>query len=371
MVKRCIGMDDGVQCTNEKPCYNLSGLPARFCFRHKTEDMVDVDHKRCKGIENDGTPCTRTSPIFNIEGSPGEFCGRHKTDEMIDVVNKRCEGKDKEGNPCKIICPAFNFPGKKGMFCDKHKEDGMINVKSRRCAGKNEDGSPCLSIGPKFNKEGVKGGIYCEKHKDKGMVDVSHSRCKEGCGIIVTRPTYDGYCMRCFINKFPDVKISRIYRVKEQHVSDFISASFGDLVIRFNRKIEGGCSQRKPDVHIDCGTHTIIQETDEFQHGNYEYCSCEDKRIMILFRDGGSIPLVVIRFNPDGYKDAKGDKHPSCFKYHKTLEVPIVSDKETFDKRLEVLRKRIQYHIDNVPEREITVEHLFYNGFHAMSESDE
>lgn len=362
---RCIGLDNGVQCTNTNAHFNFPGLPQRFCGKHKTQNMVDVNSKRCKGKNEDGTSCVSVHPTFNIEGKSGEFCGKHKTDKMIDVMNKRCEGND-DGIPCKITGPAFNFLGEKGRFCDKHKEDGMINVRSKRCEGKNEDGSPCLSICPKFNTEGMKGGRYCEKHKDGGMVDVMHSRCKEGCGIIVTRPTYDGYCMRCFINKFPDVKISRIYRVKEQHVSDFISASFGDLVILFDRKIEGGCSQRRPDVHIDCGTHIIIQDTDENQHNTDKYCSCEDKRIMILFRDGGSIPLVVIRFNPDGYKDAKGDKHPSCFKYHKTLEVPIVSDKETFDKRLEVLRQRIQYHIDNIPEREITVEHLFYNGFHSI-----
>ena len=172
--------------------------------------------------------------------------------------------------------------------------------------------------------------------------------------------------MRCFLNKFPDVKVSRLYRLKEQHVSNFIAAAFGDLAIRFDRKIEGGCSQRRPDAYIDCGTHVIVQDTDEDQHNTDKYCSCEDKRTMTLFRDGGSVPLVALRFNPDGYKDAKGNKHPSCFKYHKTLEVPLVADKEALEKRLEVLRQRIQYHIDHIPDREVTVEHLFYDGFHAL-----
>ena len=70
-------------------------------------------------------------------------------------------------------------------------------------------------------------------------------------------------------------------------------------------------------------------------------------------------------FDPDSYTDAAGSKHASCFKYHKQHGVPIVADKSIWEERLRVLKDRIMFHIENIPECEVTVEHLYYNGFHS------
>lgn len=78
----------------------------------------------------------------------------------------------------------------------------------------------------------------------------------------------------------------------------------------------------------------------------------------------GERPIVFVRFNPDAYVDATGGKHASCFKYHKQTGVPIVASKTVWGERLRVLKDRIMFHIDNIPECEVTVEHLYYNGFH-------
>jgi len=62
--------------------YNVEGLTARFCAKCKTEDMVDVVHKRCH--------CRKSQPTFNYKGLKAKYCVECKTDDMIDVGNKKC-----------------------------------------------------------------------------------------------------------------------------------------------------------------------------------------------------------------------------------------------------------------------------------------
>lgn len=43
----------------------------------------------------------------------------------------------------------------------------------------------------------------------------------------------------------------------------------------------------------------------------------------------------------------------------------MVADKAIWEERLRVLKDRIMFHIANIPDCEVTVEHLYYNGFHS------
>ena len=70
----------------------------------------------------------------------------------------------------------------------------------------------------------------------------------------------------------------------------------------YDKKIQDGCSTRRPDLFLDLGYQIIIIEIDENQHIDYD-CSCENKRIMELSQDVGHRPIVFIRFNPDDYKN--------------------------------------------------------------------
>ncbi|GAQ92738.1 hypothetical protein KFL_011150060 [Klebsormidium nitens] len=127
---------------------------------------------------------------------------------------------------------------------------------------------------------------------------------------------------------FPGEKVSRNYRVKEQHFTDHIKAA-GILPnhsqVTFDKRLQGGCSGRKPDIFVDLYTHTVHCENDEDQHRNY---TCENKRLMELFRDAGNRPQVQLRFNPDGFTTENGVRHPSCFKYNK-YGVPVIRDQST------------------------------------------
>ena len=104
--------------------------------------------------------------------------------------------------------------------------------------------------------------------------------------------------------------------MKEHHVIDYIrevvvNESLIDVEVTYDKQVQGGCSRKRPDVLMDFLTHSIIIEVDETQHSSEEYCACENKRMMQIFQDLGSRPVVFIRFNPDKYTDRDGNKHPS------------------------------------------------------------
>jgi hypothetical protein len=109
---------------------------------------------------------------------------------------------------------------------------------------------------------------------------------------------------------------------------------------------------------MDLFTHSIIIEVDENQHTDY---SCEHKRMMLLFKDLGNRPIVFIRFNPDSYINENNEEISSCFKYHKTTGVPMINNKNEWNNRLEILKVTIEKYINNIPEKEVTIEKLFYS----------
>jgi hypothetical protein len=160
------------------------------------------------------------------------------------------------------------------------------------------------------------------------------------------------------MNLFPDEPIARNYKVKEKHLADYLFTHFKDYIEAYDKKIQGGCSKRRPDFLIDIFTHSIIIKCDEHQHPDY---SCENKRNMELFQDLGNRPLILLRFNPDKYIDENGNIVKSCFKYHKTTGVCMIDDKDIWNNRLEALKTMIEKYINNIPTKEVTVEHLFYD----------
>jgi hypothetical protein len=326
---------------NKRPNFNIQNEKnGMYCSEHKKENMIDINHKRCLHKN-----CYK-QPNFNLPSiSFGIYCSEHKKDGMIDIKHKRCLEKN-----CNIQ-PTFNLPQNLfGIYCSEHKKENMINVKSKKCLDKNCD------IQPSFNLPNEKVGLYCSKHKKDNMINVVSKKCIECNGIKLNNQKYKGYCCRCFIYKFPNEKISKNYKIKETHMTDFIKLKFKDEVMIFDKRT-GGCSKRRPDCYIDKFTHIVIIECDENQHRD---TSCENKRTMELFQDFGNRPIVFIRFNPDKYINKNGEKIPSSFKIHKGLDVPI-RDKKEWENRLELLNKQINYWLRNLPNKELTYEYLFYD----------
>ena len=110
--------------------------------------------------------------------------------------------------------------------------------------------------------------------------------------LIAMNPKYRGLCYRCFINTYPDSPIVRNHKTKERAVADYLRHAFPGTPWVLDRPVEAGCSGRRPDLYADLGGCVLIVEVDEHQHDSYE-CSCESKRLMQLFMDAGSRPLMI------------------------------------------------------------------------------
>jgi hypothetical protein len=336
--KKCIEKNCNTQSSFNFKNKNV----AIYCNKHKKENMINIKIKKCK--ENN----CNIQATYNYINKIPEYCNKHKKENMINMKSKRCLEKNCNKQP------SFNLPSEKiGIYCTEHKKENMINVKNKKCQEEN-----CNKI-PAYNFNNEIQGIYCNEHKKNNMVNIKSKRCKEkNCDTIVHNKKYKGYCLRCFINLFPNEKVSRNYKVKENHMTDFLKEEFKEQIMVFDKQT-GGCSKRRPDCYIDKFTHVVIIECDENQHKD---TSCENKRTMELFQDFGNRPVVFIRFNPDSYiKDGK--KISSSFKMHKTLDVPVVRDPKEWKLRLDLLKETINKFLENtmVPEKEITYEYLFYD----------
>ena len=162
-------------------------------------------------------------------------------------------------------------------------------------------------------------------------------------------------CAGCFYNFYPNDEIPRRFKCKQHYFNEKLIEEFGVNFFQYDKKIKCGCSGRRPDWFIDCFKYSIIIELDEDQH---KYTSCDEKRMMELFQDLGNRQLVLIRINPDKYKE-DGKTIKSCFTFSKTNTIKATT--KNFNKRFNLLVEKIKYYIDNEPEKEITVEKLFFS----------
>lgn len=324
----------------KKPHFNFLGQSRGiYCFDHKQKGMVNVISRTC-------LEC-RKQPHFNFQDQRiGIYCSDHKQEGMVNVVKPTCVECNSK--------PHFNFPDKKtGLFCSVHKKEGMKNVVSKTCL--DCDKLPC------FNFPNEKNGLYCFQHKKENMKNVVNPTCKTPlCETNVTRK-YNGYCFRCFMYMFPDEPVTRNYKTKEKAVSEFLKISFPDVTMVFDKKIDIGCSRKRPDCFIDMGGYTIVIEIDENQHQTYD-CSCTNRRTMELFQDSGSRPLYLIRFNPDEYLDKNNQKITSCWgTTNKGICVVKKSKQNEWQFRLDCLKKFLNSCIQKAPSKEIDVLHFFYD----------
>ena len=372
ITKRCI-----YENCNKIPSYNIEGLKTPlYCSEHKKENMIDISHKKC--IFPNCTKC----PTYNFDGQYQKlYCSEHKKKGMINISSKRCINENckihpsfnykqfkkpiycvehKKENMINVISrctesectvqPSYNFPNeKKGIYCNEHKKEGMINVKDKRCIFEG-----CDKI-PNYNYSNDKKRLYCKEHKKDGMVDVTHTKCKTYLCDIRINEKYEGYCLFCFIHIFPDKPITKNYKTKERSVVNFILNYFPELSWISDKKVQEGCSLRRPDMFLDLGYQVIIIEIDENQHRSYD-CSCENKRLMELSKDINHRPLIFIRFNPDDYK-LNNKIITSCWCSDKKGNCNIKKSKVIeWNDRLNVLKNHIQYWLEPINRTDKTIE---------------
>ena len=332
------------RCKNDSckkiPNYNYENLKALYCKEHKLDGMIDVKNKRCKN-EN----CYIIASFGN-ELNKALYCNEHKLEGMEDVKSKRCKFEN-----CKRR-PTYNYENLKALYCKEHKLEKMIDVNSKRCK------FDSCKKGPNYNYENLK-PLYCKEHKLDGMIDVKHIKCKFDSCDTRANPKYNEYCAFCFINLFPNDKLTRNFKTKENYITQQITEKFNNLDWILDRTISSGCSRRRPDMLLHLGHRAIVIEIDENQHSSYENI-CENKRYMEISQDLDHIPITFIRFNPDSYKINEKTIR-SCFSVNRKTGICGLSNKKEMQKRLNILYETLIYNLENENEKTINIVNLFYN----------
>ncbi len=320
----------------------ISNITRKICQHNKRQTRcIDCGgseiciHKKikynCLDCKGNGICCHNIQKTFCKQCNGGSYCnhGNRKYRCIECKGNGICNHKINKFS-CKICSPK--------NFC-------IHNIKQSRCIQCN-GADICIHKKIKY---------YC--------IDCGYfNRLCKNCKIVRSLKKYENHCLRCFIYLFPDKQVIRNYKTKETSVAQFITEHFTNFTWNIDRKIEDGCSKRRPDLMCDLGYQVLIVEVDENQHESYE-CSCENKRIMQLSQDIGHRPLIFIRFNPDDYIDYTGNKILSC--WTTTSKTGIIKIKNTTEwlKRLDILKQNIDYWTNeqNKTEKTIEIIQLFYD----------
>ncbi len=324
------------------------------CKKLLESELFRKGHNQCKKCEILKRKCIHNKIKSRCkECGGGTFCDHGKRKSNC----KECGGGSIcEHNKIKTRC----IDCKGGSICEHQKRRNVC----KECEG----GSICEHKKRKYECIECDGNSVCEHYKIKyKCVSCNPSLgCSECKSIYVYKSSlYYPLCQACFCNKYPDNEKSTLYKIKERYLRDELRERFPDkdIIMIFDKTVNGGCSKRRPDVLIDLLLYSIIIECDENQHKNYE---CENKRVMQLFEDLGNRPLIIIRFNPDNYlKNNK--KFETCFKPLINMEdinkkkFYVLNEKE-WKRRIDILEKVINENItENIPEKEITEIKLFYD----------
>ena len=351
---------------DEKAIYGYEILKPTHCGKCKTDDMKNVINDLCISCQkvkasygykiNEATHCIKCEPGDMIYVLCKMVC--HEKRSNIDFIYKKCCN-------CNKVYPSFGMIHGKPTHCSNCKTEDMLYVLSKTC-------QICKKDRPLF---GFKNNnpTHCFKCKTDDMKDVfnktndmKNSKSKQcfsdWCDTLVGKK-YNGYCYNCFVHLFPDEPTSRIYKKKETEVVNYFKKKFFKYNLIFDKVIDNACSKRRPDIFLDLYSHIIIIEIDENQHNSYDEI-CENKRLMELSQDLAHRPIIFLRFNPDSYINEDNEKVRSPWRNTKKGASLIKESIDDWNNRLKILETRFEYWIENVSEKTITLEKLFFtNGY--------
>jgi hypothetical protein len=281
------------KCGKAHAKYNKPGFLAEYCSDCKTEEMIGIYNKKCF--------CGKSIPSFNVEGKDAEYCSLCKTNNMINVVSKLCN--------CGKSLPSFNYQDLTPRYCASCKIDGMVDSKNKRCKAN-------LCLGTKGNTK------------------------------------YKGYCANCYQHLFPNdpLTIQMRCKTKEIAVRDYINSNFIDF--KHDSVLWTGncdCTHRRRIDHRQLIGNTLLcVETDENQHKSYNNKDEEIRYDDLYMIHGGK--FIFIRFNPDKYKNKKGE----------TINTLLF-------KRLTILGEEIKKQIDRINNDEnkelVEIIKLYYDEY--------
>lgn len=301
-------------CGKRRPVFGLPGGRATHCKGCAPQGMRDVLSGMCQS-------CGDKRPNFGLPGGRATHCGGCRLDGMHDVKNGKCQA-------CGVRRPNFGLPGGLATHCRRCSLAGMRDVRHRKC-------QTCGERQPVF---GLSGGraTHCVHCKTQAMTDVRNrtGACRN-CGLpYQVALLREGLCCNCRRD------IPRVELLMRQTLRTAVDGWI------FDKSVAGvlACSDKRyrPDAWLELETHVIVVECDEQQHQNYEQ-SCELRRVVELWAACEGRPLVMIRWNPDGFLvDGRVRKVATCQR-HRTLT------------------EAVQHAVSEPPSEHLTVQYLFYD----------
>jgi hypothetical protein len=129
-------------------------------------------------------------------------------------------------------------------------------------------------------------------------------------------------------------------------MSKYLDEKFGtEYLIGNDRRVMGElCLKYRPDKIYASPDIVLHIECDENQHAKISDYSCDEKRISEIYGEFPGKKYVVIRWNPDNYKNP--------------IDIRKITKKS---EKLEILLKCIKEVIKNPPEELIKIYYLFYD----------
>jgi hypothetical protein len=309
------------------PSYGMPGSKKRVWCAHcpsRDPTSIDVSSRMCE-------VCRTTVASF---GKNKQFtrCGKHKLegdvtrtkqciacglkDAKIGKPNSYCVGCAKMNNilderknmycECKKTAH-FGLCGKPATSCASCKTAQMVLYPTKRCV---------FAIFAKCREFAVFGfnktRLHCEVHKHPNEVDLIQTSCSK-CGLVGVLDANKN-CSTCDPAAFVAFQVRHELRVKA------MLDAFGFKYTIHNRVPNSTyCGLERPDFVFDYITYVVIIEVDEGQHKPRK---CEWTRMFNLANTYVGIPVLFLRFNPDGFilKNKKKADVTEAFRFKKLRE---------------------------------------------------
>jgi hypothetical protein len=341
--KQCNGTQICVHDKFKKICKECNG--SGICEHNKQK-------YNCKECNGSGI-CEHNINKYNCKECKGNGICEHNKNKRYCKECKECNGSQIcEHNKNKRYCKECNGSG----ICEHNKQ----KYNCKECNGN----GICEHNKQKYNCKECNGNGICIHDKAKYNCYICQPNSNYFCKIPLcdksaTIKKFKGYCCRCFFFTFHNEPITRNYKNKENSVADFIKKEFKEYDITLDRRIQDGCTKRRPDILLDFGEKVIIIEVDENQHTDYD-STCEKNRLNNLLEDIDYRNLILIRFNPDSYK-SNDNKINSCWSLDRLTGKLKINNKKNWNNRLNKLKEELIIQINNNTEELFTVIHLFYD----------
>ncbi len=299
------------------------------CKKHSDDTMILVRHDLCKYQDKQGLFVCDLRSTFGIKGQSPERCFNHKLPNHVDTHHIICNYNDELNGRCSSrACYGFidvrtNHKGR-ALKCFEHREAYMVNVVKPLCI---ECGFRRQLSSPENQSKFNHMCRYCFLGLDKVGNDIPEA---------VKQFNQKEHMIRKLLMEHPCIK-------SNENISR----------MAFDKRVGGACA-RRPDMLFEVNdTHYVIVEVDEKQHSRHSYEE-EEARIMEIQYALKSIPLVVIRFNPDTYQillhnGVVRNKNP-LFKKNK-LSGLIEPRRESYlSENIEILAKTLNDAINTIPD---------------------